>query len=102
MFFLCFRLALLRVMWVTIKADSSQNMSEELRTALSFSTSGLPSNSRPDVLTTKSRGYHRIEKTCLEFLTLFLQVLDEGRLTDGKGRLVDFRQVIQSVTMIAY
>ena len=33
----------------------------------------------------------RIEKTCMEFLTLFLQVLDEGRLTDGQGRLIDFR-----------
>lgn len=33
----------------------------------------------------------RIEKTCTEFLTLFLQVMDDGRLTDGQGRLVDFR-----------
>ncbi|KAG1896764.1 P-loop containing nucleoside triphosphate hydrolase protein [Suillus fuscotomentosus] len=32
-----------------------------------------------------------IEKTCAEFLTLFLQVMDDGRLTDGQGRLVDFR-----------
>ncbi|KAG1745798.1 P-loop containing nucleoside triphosphate hydrolase protein [Suillus occidentalis] len=32
-----------------------------------------------------------IEKTCPEFLTLFLQVMDDGRLTDGQGRLVDFR-----------
>ncbi|KAG2090131.1 P-loop containing nucleoside triphosphate hydrolase protein [Suillus discolor] len=32
-----------------------------------------------------------IEKTCTEFLTLFLQVMDDGRLTDGQGRLVDFR-----------
>ncbi|KAJ7293571.1 P-loop containing nucleoside triphosphate hydrolase protein [Mycena rebaudengoi] len=32
-----------------------------------------------------------IEKACREFVTLFLQVLDDGRLTDGQGRLVDFR-----------
>ncbi|KAG2366140.1 P-loop containing nucleoside triphosphate hydrolase protein, partial [Suillus spraguei] len=32
-----------------------------------------------------------MEKTCTEFLTLFLQVMDDGRLTDGQGRLVDFR-----------
>lgn len=36
----------------------------------------------------------RIEKTCPEFLTLFLQVMDDGRLTDGQGRLVDFRLVL--------
>ncbi|KAF5357701.1 hypothetical protein D9758_007538 [Tetrapyrgos nigripes] len=28
-----------------------------------------------------------IEKTCLQFLTVFLQVLDEGRLTDGQGEI---------------
>ncbi|OSX58920.1 hypothetical protein POSPLADRAFT_1049090 [Postia placenta MAD-698-R-SB12] len=39
-----------------------------------------------------------IEKTCLEFLTLFLQVLDEGRLTDGHGRLVDFRNCVIIMT----
>ncbi|KAG1834917.1 P-loop containing nucleoside triphosphate hydrolase protein [Suillus subalutaceus] len=32
-----------------------------------------------------------IEKACAQFLTLFLQVMDDGRLTDGQGRLVDFR-----------
>ncbi|GBE84539.1 Heat shock protein [Sparassis crispa] len=39
-----------------------------------------------------------IEKTCPEFLTLFLQVLDEGRLTDGQGRLVDFRNTVIIMT----
>jgi ATP-dependent Clp protease ATP-binding subunit ClpB len=29
-----------------------------------------------------------IEKACREFITLFLQVLDDGRLTDGQGRVV--------------
>ncbi|KAG8862028.1 hypothetical protein FRB96_002471 [Tulasnella sp. 330] len=32
-----------------------------------------------------------IEEASEEFHTLFLQVLDDGRLTDGKGRVVDFR-----------
>ncbi len=32
-----------------------------------------------------------IEKASREFVTLFLQVLDDGRLTDGQGRVVDFR-----------
>ncbi|TFK51597.1 hypothetical protein OE88DRAFT_1801793 [Heliocybe sulcata] len=39
-----------------------------------------------------------IEKTCPEFATLFLQVLSEGRLTDGKGRLVDFRNCVIIMT----
>lgn len=29
-----------------------------------------------------------VEKACREFVTLFLQVLDDGRLTDGQGRVV--------------
>lgn len=44
-------------------------------------------------LLTYSTTYVRVEKACKEFLTIFLQVLDEGRLTDGQGRLVDFRSV---------
>lgn len=39
-----------------------------------------------------------IEKTCPEFLTLFLQVMDDGRLTDGQGRLVDFRNTVIIMT----
>ncbi|KAF7798383.1 hypothetical protein EIP86_009604 [Pleurotus ostreatoroseus] len=39
-----------------------------------------------------------VEKACKEFLTLFLQVLDEGRLTDGQGRLVDFRNTVIIMT----
>ncbi|EJU01980.1 hypothetical protein DACRYDRAFT_22390 [Dacryopinax primogenitus] len=39
-----------------------------------------------------------IEKACREFVTLFLQVLDDGRLTDGQGRVVDFRNTIIIMT----
>jgi len=39
-----------------------------------------------------------IEKTCREFVTLFLQVLDDGRLTDGQGRVVDFRNTVIIMT----
>lgn len=35
-----------------------------------------------------------IEKAAKEFVTIFLQVLDDGRLTDGKGRVVDFKNTI--------
>ncbi|KIK94235.1 hypothetical protein PAXRUDRAFT_461063 [Paxillus rubicundulus Ve08.2h10] len=39
-----------------------------------------------------------IEKTCAAFLTVFLQVMDDGRLTDGQGRLVDFRNTVIIMT----
>ena len=39
-----------------------------------------------------------IEKAAREFHQLFLQVLDDGRLTDGKGRVVDFRNTIIMMT----
>jgi ATP-dependent Clp protease ATP-binding subunit ClpB len=39
-----------------------------------------------------------VEKACREFVTLFLQVLDDGRLTDGQGRVVDFRNTVIVMT----
>jgi len=39
-----------------------------------------------------------IEKAAKEFHQLFLQVLDDGRLTDNKGRIVDFRNTIIMMT----
>ncbi|KAL0951196.1 hypothetical protein HGRIS_007924 [Hohenbuehelia grisea] len=39
-----------------------------------------------------------IEKASREFVTLFLQVLDDGRLTDGQGRVVDFRNSVIIMT----
>jgi ATP-dependent Clp protease ATP-binding subunit ClpB len=39
-----------------------------------------------------------IEKASREFVTLFLQVLDDGRLTDGQGRVVDFRNTVIGMT----
>ena len=39
-----------------------------------------------------------MEKACREFVTLFLQVLDDGRLTDGQGRVVDFRNTVIIMT----
>jgi len=39
-----------------------------------------------------------IEKASREFVTLFLQVLDDGRLTDGQGRVVDFRNAVIIMT----
>jgi ATP-dependent Clp protease ATP-binding subunit ClpA len=39
-----------------------------------------------------------IEKASREFVTLFLQVLDDGRLTDGQGRVVDMSNTIIIMT----
>jgi ATP-dependent Clp protease ATP-binding subunit ClpB len=39
-----------------------------------------------------------IEKAHAEVFNVLLQVLDDGRLTDGKGRTVDFRNVILIMT----
>lgn len=39
-----------------------------------------------------------IEKASREFYQLFLQVLDDGRLTDGQGRIVDFRNAVIIMT----
>jgi len=39
-----------------------------------------------------------IEKACREFVTLFLQVLDDGRLTDGQGRIVNLRNTVVIMT----
>jgi ATP-dependent Clp protease ATP-binding subunit ClpB len=39
-----------------------------------------------------------IEKAHAEVFNLFLQVLDEGRLTDGHGRTVDFRNTVVIMT----
>jgi len=39
-----------------------------------------------------------IEKAAREFVQLFLQVLDDGRLTDGQGRVVDFRNTVIIMT----
>ncbi|MBI2035232.1 MAG: ATP-dependent Clp protease ATP-binding subunit [Candidatus Liptonbacteria bacterium] len=42
------------------------------------------------------------EKTTKEILNLFLQVLDDGRLTDGVGRVCDFQNTIIIATSNAY
>jgi len=42
--------------------------------------------------------FDEIEKAHPDVFNIFLQVLDEGRLTDGQGRLVDFRNTIVIMT----
>ena len=42
--------------------------------------------------------FDEIEKAHPEVFNVFLQILDDGRLTDGQGRLVDFKNVIVVMT----
>jgi len=42
--------------------------------------------------------FDEIEKANLEVFNVFLQILDDGRLTDGQGRVVDFKNVIIIMT----
>ncbi|MCL2214622.1 MAG: ATP-dependent chaperone ClpB [Treponema sp.] len=42
--------------------------------------------------------FDEIEKAHQEVFNVFLQVLDDGRLTDGQGRVVDFKNVIIIMT----
>ncbi len=42
--------------------------------------------------------FDEIEKTHHEVFNVLLQVLDDGRLTDGKGRTVDFKNVVMIMT----
>ena len=42
--------------------------------------------------------FDEIEKAHQDVFNVFLQILDEGRLTDGQGRLVDFRNTILIMT----
>ena len=42
--------------------------------------------------------FDEIEKAHPDIFNIFLQILDDGRLTDGKGRLVDFKNTIIIMT----
>jgi len=42
--------------------------------------------------------FDEIEKAHQEVFNVFLQILDDGRLTDGQGRVVDFKNVIIVMT----
>jgi ATP-dependent Clp protease ATP-binding subunit ClpB len=42
--------------------------------------------------------FDEVEKAHAEVLNVLLQLLDDGRLTDGKGRTVDFKNVVVIMT----
>ena len=42
--------------------------------------------------------FDEIEKAHSDVFNIFLQILDEGRLTDGQGKTVDFRNTLVLMT----
>jgi ATP-dependent Clp protease ATP-binding subunit ClpA len=42
--------------------------------------------------------FDEVEKAHPDVLTIMLQILEDGRLTDGKGRVVDFRRAVIILT----
>lgn len=42
--------------------------------------------------------FDEVEKANVEVLNILLQVLDDGRLTDGQGSTVDFRNTVIIMT----
>lgn len=42
--------------------------------------------------------FDEVEKAHPDVFNVFLQILDDGRLTDGKGRTVDFKNTIIIMT----
>ncbi len=42
--------------------------------------------------------FDEIEKANPDVFNIFLQIMDDGRLTDGKGRVVDFKNTILIMT----
>ena len=46
--------------------------------------------------------FDEIEKAHPEVFNVLLQLLDDGRLTDGQGRTVDFRNTVVIMFLLAY
>ena len=42
--------------------------------------------------------FDEVEKAHADVFNVFLQILDEGRLTDGQGRTVDFKNTVLVMT----
>ncbi len=88
-----------------LRLDMSEYMEKSSVTRLIGPPPGTPGFELGGLLTESVRLkpfqvvlFDEIEKAHLDILTLLLQVLDEGRLTDSKGITVDFRNTIVIMT----
>lgn len=88
-----------------IKLDMSEYMEKNSVAKLIGAPPGYVGYEDAGILTDKVRRkpysvvlFDEIEKADPEIFNLMLQILDEGRLTDSKGKLVDFRNTIIILT----
>lgn len=88
-----------------IKIDMSEYMEKNSVSKLIGAPPGYVGYDEPGILTDRVRRkpysvvlFDEIEKADSEIFNLMLQILDEGRLTDSKGKLIDFRNTIIILT----
>lgn len=88
-----------------VKLDMSEYMEKNSVSKLIGAPPGYVGYEEPGILTEKVRRkpysvvlFDEIEKADSEVFNLMLQILDEGRLTDSKGRLVNFKNTIIILT----
>ncbi|MBI3598550.1 MAG: ATP-dependent chaperone ClpB [Nitrospirae bacterium] len=88
-----------------IRVDMSEYMEKHSVARLIGSPPGYVGHEEGGQLTeaTRRRPYSvilfdEIEKAHPDTLDILLQVIDDGRLTDGKGRVVDFKNTVQIMT----
>ena len=88
-----------------IKIDMSEYMEKNSVAKLIGAPPGYVGYEDAGILTDKVRRkpysvvlFDEIEKADPEIFNLMLQILDEGRLTDSKGKLIDFRNTIIILT----
>lgn len=83
-----------------IRIDSSEYSEKHAISRLFGSPPGYVGHGEPGALEkVRQRPYSivlvdEVEKGAREFLLAWLQILDDGRATDGQGRLIDFSQTI--------
>ena len=88
-----------------IKIDMSEFMERHATSRLTGTSAGYVGYEEGGQLTEKVRRkpysvvlFDEIEKAHPDFQNLLLQILEDGQLTDGKGRRVDFRNTIIVMT----
>ncbi len=88
-----------------IRFDMSEYMEKHTVSKLIGSPPGYTGYEESGLLTEKVRRnpysiilFDEIEKAHIDVFNIFLQILDDGRLTDSKGRVVDFKNTIIIMT----
>ena len=87
------------------RADMSEYMEKHSISRLIGAPPGYVGHEEGGILTEAVRRrpytvvlFDEVEKAHPDVFNLFLQILDEGRLTDGQGRIVDFKNTVILMT----